>query len=240
MKYLFIILLFFFSVSSPFAETMELNLNREPEAWASSYYCETINGEEICYTPDLACDWDLTTCWVEGHDSYGIGESIIIFAKTKVDSMEIVNGFARSDRLYKLNSRVKRMEISFVAAFTGPAMVSQYDDWLYLAVFYPLKEVTLEDTPESQFINLEIDFDYYSEKITDALREFLYEYPFMEEQLENEFGITRTGEITRHPEYYVEDIAERYCITGICIKIRDVYRGTEFNDTCITEIMLYN
>ena len=61
-------------------------------------------------------DFDLQTAWVEGKEDYGIGEEIDIrFDKLgehlKVTHIEINNGYCKSEKAWKENSRVKKLAL---------------------------------------------------------------------------------------------------------------------------------
>jgi len=65
----------------------------------------------IHYKPENAHDFDLRTAWVEGREDYGIGEEIEIEFKLssnlKVTHIDIFNGYSKSLKAWKENSRVK-------------------------------------------------------------------------------------------------------------------------------------
>ena len=65
----------------------------------------------IHYVPKNVHDFDLRTAWVEGLEDYGIGEEIEIefklSANLKVTHIEIFNGYSKSEKAWKENSRVK-------------------------------------------------------------------------------------------------------------------------------------
>jgi hypothetical protein len=59
-------------------------------------------------------DFDLKTAWVEGNEDYGVGENIAITfkfssEKTKITTIDIFNGYCKSEKLWKANSRVKEL-----------------------------------------------------------------------------------------------------------------------------------
>jgi len=87
-----------------------------------SWYCaggvyditatSTLNSEkDDAYKPLNIHDFDLRTAWVEGDKEYGIGEKINFIFKMnsglKVTDLEIYNGYCKSEKLWKDNSRVK-------------------------------------------------------------------------------------------------------------------------------------
>ena len=240
MKRFILIFTFFLYTSFVFPELPKIKIKLDADAWASSYFCETIRGNEVCYASDLVLDGNINTCWVEGTDSYGIGESIIIIVNSAVDSLEIVNGFARSPALFEMNSRVKILELSFVVAFTAPAQVTERNIWTYYAVYFPLNEIILEDSFEPQIIDLSISVEDYDEMIMDALYIFRNEYLHLIGTMEYDLGITRERILANNIEDYKEDVFKEFGIAGICLKIKDVYRGNEYSDTCISEVRIIN
>jgi hypothetical protein len=70
------------------------------------------------YSPDKLGDFQLKTAWVEGSIGYGIGEKIIIKMKLSKDfkdvpfrGMQFINGYAKDDRIWNANSRVKTLKL---------------------------------------------------------------------------------------------------------------------------------
>jgi hypothetical protein len=63
------------------------------------------------YKPENAHDFDLRTAWIEGRPDYGIGEEIKIefrlSSNLKVTHIDIFNGYSKSEKAWKENSRVK-------------------------------------------------------------------------------------------------------------------------------------
>lgn len=93
--------------------------------WGCSWYCgggpdrvsssSTLKAtKNIDYVADNAHDFSLRTAWVEGAKGYGIGESITFqFAKLSppVTTIEIFNGYMKSDEVWQNNSRVKQLKL---------------------------------------------------------------------------------------------------------------------------------
>ncbi len=75
------------------------------------------------YKPKNAHDFDLRTAWIEGKPDYGIGEEIGIDFKLtsnlKVTHLEIYNGYCKSEKAWKDNSRVKTFAIYVNENFLG-------------------------------------------------------------------------------------------------------------------------
>lgn len=82
-----------------------------PDSIFASSELKPINN--IDYVADNAHDFSLRTAWVEGVSGYGIGQSITyIFAKLSppVTKIEIFNGYMKSEKTWKDNSRVKKLK----------------------------------------------------------------------------------------------------------------------------------
>ena len=70
--------------------------------------------KDINYNASNAHDLSYKTAWVEGVEGYGIGESITYhFPPTnpRITEIIIVNGYAKSEKAWKNNSRVKRLKM---------------------------------------------------------------------------------------------------------------------------------
>lgn len=93
--------------------------------WGCSWYCgggpdsifasSTLSpNKNLDYKADNVHDFSLRTAWVEGIEGYGIGESITFrFAKQSppVTTVEIYNGYMKSDKVWQDNSRVKQLKL---------------------------------------------------------------------------------------------------------------------------------
>lgn len=78
---------------------------------ASSYLTE----KTIIHKPDRIWDGNKTTAWVEGKANDGIGEQVFIdFGSNKdISTIKIINGYAKDERLYYSNNRVRILGIEF-------------------------------------------------------------------------------------------------------------------------------
>lgn len=76
---------------------------------------ETIGNITHNYSPSKATDNDLSTCWCEGKDDYGVGEELVIeFDDTySLNEITLWNGLCTSEDLYRKNSRVHRIALTF-------------------------------------------------------------------------------------------------------------------------------
>ncbi len=82
---------------------------------SSSSYLEnqTYGDKTYVYTAEKAFDKDMSTCWSEGLDGYGIGESITVSFDDiyEVSELSIWNGLCTSEDLYDKNSRLHNFTV---------------------------------------------------------------------------------------------------------------------------------
>lgn len=94
-------------------------------SWGCSWYCgggpdsifasSTLSpNKTLDYKADNIHDFSLRTAWVEGVNGYGVGESLTFrFAKKSppVTTVELYNGYMKSDKVWQDNSRVKQLKL---------------------------------------------------------------------------------------------------------------------------------
>lgn len=94
-------------------------------SWGCSWYCgggpDSISASStlpsnktLDYKAENIHDFSLRTAWVEAVKGYGIGESITFrFPKKSppITTIEIYNGYMKSDKVWQDNSRVKQLKI---------------------------------------------------------------------------------------------------------------------------------
>lgn len=91
------------------------NTISQPISWdnidASSYLIQ----KSRYYNPENAIDNDTSTAWIEDLEGDGIGEFIQFSSENtfKVDKIDIINGFTKSQDLYIKNNRVKKVTLEF-------------------------------------------------------------------------------------------------------------------------------
>jgi len=144
-------------------------------------------GTKFDYKPRNVTDKDLSTAWVEGTPEYGIGETISFITNVvhndygtalELDSIGIINGYAKSTTAFNENSRIKKLIIR-----TGKESSYDYEegDKPVISVFI------LKDTPEIQYLKFKSPIS----------------------------------------------------ATDIEMEIADVYKGSKYKDTAITEIEFF-
>jgi hypothetical protein len=130
-------------------------------AKASSSLITTKNGKT--YSPEKVCDLKLNTAWVEGKNDYGIGESIEFDAiHYPFHNIEIYNGFSKSLKAWKENSRVKTIKLY---VNNNPQYILELKDTYQLQSF---RIDTLNNNNETVRLKFEIIDIYPGEKYKDT------------------------------------------------------------------------
>lgn len=129
------------------------------EVSSSSHFSEYIGGKKVNYSADnlfkcfvVGCKchpywWNYSHVpWVEGAKGQGIGESVEIAFHDPVDGLSLLNGFVDINnlKLYKENSRVKRLRISDLT--NGKDYTADFEDkvyFKYVAIPQPTTRVRL-------------------------------------------------------------------------------------------------
>lgn len=68
----------------------------------------------ISYSPDNIHDLSYKTAWIEGAKGYGVGEYIVYHMPPqtpRITKITIVNGYVKTEKAWKENSRVKRLKM---------------------------------------------------------------------------------------------------------------------------------
>jgi len=206
----------------------------QESVWASSSLTETLGGKEVTYGPDELFDNDRSTPWVEGAKGSGIGEYVIILTGRAITGFTLTNGFAASYRLYHRNNRVRRIRLSLLAGLTAPGMVTERDYTRYLVKELPLADnVAITDTSYVQHVPISLSTDSQFEFYKSVILQFKDEQSFLFGMILKELGIseeesTSTGNLMQ--------IMELYGYFSLRLEIEAVYRGSRYDDTCISEI----
>ncbi|MEA1887687.1 MAG: hypothetical protein U9N72_10815 [Bacteroidota bacterium] len=167
-------------------------------------------------------DNDPATAWAEGVNGQGNGEYIIVKAgKNFPDILVISNGYQKSERLYKMNSRPHHVKLSLYAGF-----YLEGDD-TEIASRYRMKQIAgpenieLKDKMGSQKLKMPFDMD----KVI-AVKDFLTK------AFKTEFA----DEIQQRKEWCPTcDMTPKFSFF-VKMEILNVYRGSKWDDTCISGI----
>lgn len=147
--------------------TCQITVQKENKIEIESYEASsTLLAENYDYSVKNVFDQNYKTCWVEGAEDDGLGQSITVHFKNKVkiNQLFIVNGISKTNELYLKNNRLKQAILTF-------------------------------DDGSQEIINVN---DIYNQK------------------QELSFTARETKSVT--------------------IAIKEVYRGSKYQDTCISEL----
>lgn len=126
------------------------------------------------YKPENMIDGKLETAWSEGDSGNGIGESIEFHldGPKTITAMKIITGYAKSDKLFKANNRIKEIKISFSSHFSQVATLA--DTQQYQRVGFnigpptTMVRLTILDIYKGSAYNdaciSEIEFEYLPDK----------------------------------------------------------------------------
>lgn len=157
-------------------------------------------------------DGNSTTCWAEGVKGYGKGQSLYIAVDKGVRKIYIINGYTKSKALFLKNSRIKKFKLSLYIGINEPGHVTETHT-MYKALKHNNESfIELKDITEPQ----PADFPF---KWSDIEK-------FREESL-NLFLNNKNN------SYKKGDLDVRYILN---LEIADVYKGSKYDDTCVSEI----
>lgn len=167
-------------------------------------------------------DKEGSTAWVEGEQGSGIGEYILFgIGKSTPDQMVILNGYQKNKDIFTKNNRVKTIKVSLFVGFMIPMDVTEIGCYYYTKQF-PIKEViTIENTYGSQ----QIAFPFAEKEILQFAR--FNQQAFLEDfktELDKMHEDCPTCPTTPSNQFFLK------------IEIMDVYKGTKWDDTCISDI----
>lgn len=162
-------------------------------------------------------DGDRYTGWSEGADGDGVGEVLWLQVPEGADTLAVINGFARSLNLFQKNNRVKELEARLYYALLPEMMISELGPTYLKTATGMSTTLRLEDSPELEIYPLDFDWARVAagyERVTAAYPDFA----------------ARDGLPPR--------LQDRTYL--LRLEIRDVYTGTAWNDTCLTELRAFN
>ena len=225
---------FAFTASFGFAQWNDMAVRNGDSVWASSSLVETLGNRQVEYGPQALFDENLSTPWVEGVGGPGIGESVLILLQRPVEEIRLNNGFASSANLFLKNNRIKSVDIAVVAGLTAPGMVSETDYYLYKTIETTVAEgVPVRDIRDEQVLPFQLTTDDQYDLYLDAVMLFQEDEPFLFSMIAKDLGVDpeNTGIV-----HYAREVMEFYGFFGIKLTINEVYPGSMYDDTCLSEV----
>ena len=189
------------------------------------------SNKELCrYAPKNIVDGNISTAWVEASESGGIGDEVIVPRLLDVNRpVEIWAGYGKSEALFYANNRPRKLRVCVLSArgwgnWVDPHDMSQtshgYSDLTVVATH----TVELKDINDYQPLELP-DFSVCKYK------DFPEEYYYMD-GTDLYFYEKNLKEGKREP-YKKKFWDYAYFLK---LKTLDIYKGTKYDDTCISEI----
>ena len=223
---------------APEAAWEEFSLRLSTSVWASSELKETHGEHEVVYAAGNLFDGDHATCWAEGAEGDGMGESVTFIADKPVDRIGLVNGYARDGDIFRKNNRVKAVRVSLIPAFTAPGLVTENDYYLYFGLVHPVGgDVGIEDSRELQYVDVPFTGQQQVDLMREAAERFLAEHPPFASAIEQELGLGAYEELSEseREEYWhlMRAAFSMYCVR---LEIAEVYPGSAYHDTCLSEV----
>lgn len=183
------------------------------------------------YAPENVLDHKLSTAWVEGVDGFGKDEWIEIEFEDSIslNAIIVIPGYTKSKKVYDGNNRVKKLSVEMfgnhLSYFTGKhvewnpdTFSSEFDD----AAFIPYNKAD-----DGKNLPHYVVFRQYSSEKQDV-------FP------QNSVNITRyCPKVFFWDMYNQGDMPVPLSIKKIRFYIKDVYEGTKYDDTCISEILFF-
>ncbi|MBW1677638.1 MAG: hypothetical protein JRJ79_13815 [Deltaproteobacteria bacterium] len=159
-------------------------------------------------------DGDLKTCWAEGTASSGIGETLYIAVPESARAISLANGFQKSRALYRANNRIKTIALTMFVGISREGEATELFTVYHATKFQETKTLALQDT--FGFQRIPVPFDWPK---VQAFKESLpAQFKFRQSLADKSLKL---------------DV--RYILQ---IKILDVFKGTKYDDTCISEIKI--
>jgi len=169
-------------------------------------------------------DRNPATAWVEGVDGNGIGETFTIgIGEELKENIFIVNGYQKSRDLFTQNNRIKTFRLTLYVGFMIPGDVTEIYAYVYAVPYGEPTEIGLEDSFGVQQIRFPFDLTMAEAFKEKQMAVFLKDFKTRMEEMQQSFiGFEEEPEI----QYFLK------------FEILDVYKGTKYNDTCISDIWI--
>jgi hypothetical protein len=155
-------------------------------------------------------DGSFATAWVEGVKGDGIGESVYVVIPNDCRTIKIFAGYGKSPAIYSSNNRVKRIKLSCYIGINPEGGVTELD-WL-------------------GFISQRFPAEYHID-LNDEASLQTFSFPFSVRDL-YEFRQKVTNSFNKDYDLTISQIR-----TILQIEIEEVYKGSKWDDTCISELL---
>lgn len=198
--------------------------------WRSDFSNSFLGAGNSCsYAPSMLVDGDQLTGWVEGDEGDGIGVDVVVPSLLDLTKpVRIWSGYGKSPELFAANGRPKRVRVTVLrlrAAEPDPHDATGCSTSKYVEpVVVAGHEVELRDFNGYQALPVpEFQLEHYLEYPMEWLLMDGDERMFYQERVEAGEAVPIEQELTEY----------RYLLR---LTLLEVYPGTRYADTVITEI----
>jgi len=139
------------------------------------------------------------------------GDDIWLFIDVKTSSVSVINGYNKTPALFKANNRVKSLAVSVWAAAHFSGSVSEISKMFNVTRLTPDHVLTLKDLGAAQSFTLPFNWEDIRRANAEALAALGKRRDFKDRELMYSYFVLRAEPLT-------------------------VYRGTRYDDTCISEL----
>lgn len=166
-------------------------------------------------------DMDSSNCWAEGAPGPGIGQRIYLTILFRPKSLAVVNGWAKSEEAFREHCRVKTFRATVLHAMHLEGDYAGAGDRLLCSEYRESRRLELADSRQRQVLPLDFDWEAVEASSLMAAKAF-----------EREFGgrIAARARQTGGEGYGRIDV--------LCLEIAEIYPGSRFEHTCLSEIDL--
>ena len=202
-----------------------------------SFYSTDIDEESIDnidyvntnkYSSDNLFDGSFNTCWVAGSYETKSYDTLYVEIPKKIDLNKVIlnifSGYGKSKSLYYKNARPKKIKLSIYAAYNPEGFVG-LSGGTYFIKKYSEKFIEIEDTFGLQSFPLKLNkqklIDFQKENVNKA------------KSSANAYAKTFLGDKN-------SDIKTADASFILKIEISDIYKGTKYDDICISELFFNN
>lgn len=167
-------------------------------------------------------DRDMTTAWSEGAEGDGIGEYVIIDAgKILQEVMLFRNGYQKTGDLFEANGRVKKLRMTLYVGYMIPGDVTELYAYSNMVPFGEPVEIGLEDNGGVQQVPIPYDREDVEKFQQEQLEAFLREAASRVAELQSTARDPGAGPVMK---------------LFLKLEILEVYKGSRYEDTCISDI----
>jgi len=164
------------------------------------------------YSPVNLFDGDTGSCWAVGGG--GIGEKVYFVIAHGTKKLSIVNGLAKSKKLFLANNRVKSLRVTVLAGVTWGGQVTEIGPVFDALEYEKSLTVKLEDHGLPQTVPLPLDWGKLAAFGRDAAERL---------------RLRKSDDMPADPK----ELNVRWILS---LEIREIYSGRVYNDTCLSEI----